>query len=40
MEYKRNPFEVIKQQMQIGLNNTILETSKQIVARNGLSGYF
>lgn len=34
----RNPFEVIKQQMQVGLDRTILDTCRSIVEKKGIKG--
>ena len=36
----RNPFEVVKQQMQVGWNPTFKSTSKEIYNLNGMKGFF
>jgi len=36
----RNPFEVMKQQMQIGLNSTMKETFQHILKTSGVRGSF
>jgi hypothetical protein len=39
-DYIRNPFEVIKQQMQIGLGKTTKETAQYIFNAKGIRGNF
>lgn len=36
----RNPFELIKQNMQVGKYNSILEASKDILSNNGIPGFY
>lgn len=36
----RNPFEVVKQQMQVGWNPTFKSTSQEIYKLNGMKGFF
>lgn len=36
----RNPFEVIKQQMQVGWNPTFRSTGREIYNLNGIRGFF
>jgi len=36
----RNPFEVMKQQMQIGLNSTMKETFQHIIKTSGVRGFY
>lgn len=36
----RNPFEVVKQQMQVGWNATFLSTTREIYQLSGIKGNY